>query len=69
MLKGGADIRRHWLNGICKDGSISVCVQVGGKCCLKYMNIMGTPWNSMCYLSSPLSCYHTACAITVMATS
>jgi hypothetical protein len=28
MLKGDGDIRCHWLSGICKDGSVSVCVQV-----------------------------------------
>jgi hypothetical protein len=35
MLKGGADIRCHWLSGICKDGSVSVYVQVRKNVMLK----------------------------------
>jgi len=73
MLEGGADIRFHWLSGICKDGSVSVYFQVTSNVILKIYNIMGTPWNSMPYLSTPLSFYHTACAtirlITVVAKS
>jgi hypothetical protein len=72
MLKGGADVRCHWLSAIGKDGSVSL-FRYGGVRCLKSINVMGSPWNSMLYLSTPLSFYHTACAtirlITVLAKS